>query len=384
MKRLLLGVILLSVLSFTNVTGQTFTCTIQNQHVTGTELFFDIYVLRTGGTALYLGNSDFVVTFNSANFSSPTYVVTAEGMTGWYTISAYPITAGNRAILNIQSPPFGSQLQFDARVQNISNSGNGTLIASVKITGISNFSGTANLQWRTSDPNKTVLATIANTDPWAETDVTSNGTYTNPGDASLPVEMTNLVASASREQGVVVEWRVESETDCAGFHVLRSLEQDGGYQQITAETNMISGRGSASDAKDYQFIDRNVETGKVYWYKIVEVSTDGKRETFGPISVTALSPIPVEFGFSEGYPNPFNPETTVNYQTALDGNISVIVYNIMGKQIRALVRESKPAGYYKSNWNGRDDQGNAVPSGIYFIRMQSGEFNKVRKVILMK
>jgi flagellar hook assembly protein FlgD len=97
-----------------------------------------------------------------------------------------------------------------------------------------------------------------------------------------------------------------------------------------------------------------------------------------------MSPVPVDFGFSQGYPNPFNPETTVDYQTALDGNVSVIVYNIMGKQIRALVHESKVAGYYKAAWNGRDDQGKAAPSGIYFIRMQSGDFNKVRKVMLMK
>jgi hypothetical protein len=383
MKSLLYVMIFLLLLPLTSVTGQNFTCTVRNQHVSGTELFFDLYILRTGGTPLYLGNADLVVTFNSGNFSSPSYVVTTEGMTGWYTISS-SILSSNRAILNIGQPPFSNQTQFDARVQNISNSGNGTLIASVKITGISNFSGTANLQWRTSSPNATIVWNFDNTDPWTAHNVTSNGTYTNPSDQSLPVAMTSVVASASREQGVVVEWRVESETDCAGFHVLRSAGSDGNYQQITDEANMIAGRGNASDAKDYRFVDRNVENGKVYWYKIVEVSTKGKRETYGPISVTALSPVPTEFGFSECYPNPFNPATTVDYKIAENCNVSVVVYDIMGKQIRTVVAGSKPAGYYKATWNGRDDRGEAVPTGIYFIRMQSADFSKVRKVMMMK
>jgi hypothetical protein len=385
MKRLLLGVILLSLLSFTSVMGQTFTCTIQNQHVSGTDFIFDIYMLRTGGTDIYLGNSDFVLTFNAGNFSSPTVDVVAMGTSrldgyGW----APDLQNGDRAILNISPPVIGSQSTFNSKIQVISNSGNGTLIATMIISGISNPAGSANLQWRRSTPNTTDINNMANSTPWAETNISGNGTYTNPSDQSLPVDMTGLTASASREQGVVVEWRVESETNCAGFHVLRSNAVDGAYQQVTAATDMIPGRGNASDAKDYRYIDRNVETGKLYWYKIVELSTDGKQKMFGPISVTAVSPVPTDFGFSQCYPNPFNPETTMDYRIAENGYVSVIVYDIMGKQIRLLVRESKPAGYYKATWNGRDDQEKAAPSGIYFIRMQSGDFSRVRKVMLMK
>jgi hypothetical protein len=385
MKSLLYVMIFLLLLPLTSVTGQNFTCTVQNQHVSGTDFIFDIYIVRTGSTDLFLGNSDFVLNFNTGNFTSPSFTKVSNGLTGHpYSIAA-SLIAGSRATLNVQPLGPTDYTEFDSYIEQVSNSAPGTRVATVKLTHITNPSGTAGLQWNTS---YTKVAHMNRDDstvpPFQETNVTSNGTYTNPSDQSLPVAMTSVVASASREQGVVVEWRVESETDCAGFHVLRSAESDGNYRQITDEANMIAGRGNASDAKDYRFVDRNVENGKVYWYKIVEVSTKGKRETYGPISVTALSPVPTEFGFSECYPNPFNPETTVDYKTAEDGNVSVIVYNLMGKQIRTLVTGSKPAGYYKAQWNGRDDRGEAVPTGIYFIRMQSADFSKVRKVMMMK
>jgi len=386
MKRVLIFVILLCLLSYLPVIGQSYTCTIRNQSVSSNNFYFDVYILRTGSDTLYLANADFAVNFNSAFFTNPVASrISSDLVIGPYTVSpaVVPLLTGNRIVVSVNPPYVDNIDDFNALVHRVSNSGYGTKIATVRVTNITTPSGTAGITWRTADPNKSFVFNYDNS-TFDMIDVTSNGTYINPSDYSLPVEMTSIVATASRERGVVVGWRVESETDCAGFHVLRSLESDGNYDQITPDAAMISGRGNASEAKDYEFVDRNVETGKVYWYKIVEVSTDGKRETYGPISVTALSPVPTEFGFSECYPNPFNPETTVDYKTAKDGSVSVIVYNLMGKQVRTLVSGSKPAGYYKALWNGRDDRGDAVPTGIYFIRMQSGDYSRVRKVMMMK
>ena len=85
----------------------TYTLQVANQHVSGTDFIFDIYLLRTGDTPIYLGNSDFVLEFNAANFTSPTATIAVEGLvTGWYPFGAEIIA--DRCIVNVGMPPFSN------------------------------------------------------------------------------------------------------------------------------------------------------------------------------------------------------------------------------------------------------------------------------------
>ncbi|MGE5457699.1 MAG: T9SS type A sorting domain-containing protein, partial [Methanococcaceae archaeon] len=81
----------------------------------------------------------------------------------------------------------------------------------------------------------------------------------------------------------------------------------------------------------------------------------------------------------QNYPNPFNPTTTIKYSVAGQGKVSIFIYDLLGRVISKLLDEEKPAGEYKITWNA-----SACPSGIYFIRMQTGQFSQSRKIILMK
>ncbi|MBN2356265.1 hypothetical protein JXO59_09135, partial [candidate division KSB1 bacterium] len=232
MKKLLIFLTVFCLFAMGGLYGQNFTLSIHNQHPIHPEgaFYFDIYMLRTGATALYLGNADLVVTFNSSNFTNPTYVIVSEGMTGWYTFAA-EITSGNRAVINISQPPFGDQPQFDARVQNISNSGNGTLIAQVKITGISDPNGYAGIQWRTSTPNAIVVNALSNVSPWGSTDITGNGTFTDPPDVTLPVELS-IFSAIAKNNRIVLHWITESEQNNTGFNIYRSLCPNSGFKKI--------------------------------------------------------------------------------------------------------------------------------------------------------
>ncbi|MCD4828212.1 MAG: DUF1565 domain-containing protein [Candidatus Cloacimonetes bacterium] len=84
------------------------------------------------------------------------------------------------------------------------------------------------------------------------------------------------------------------------------------------------------------------------------------------------------------YPNPFNPSTTIRCALPQDGNVSVRVYNARGQLVRTLVDGDMPAGYHDIVWDGRDNHGSAVGSGVYLCRMQAGSNSRVRKLLLLK
>ena len=106
--------------------------------------------------------------------------------------------------------------------------------------------------------------------------------------------------------------------------------------------------------------------------------------TFGPLVVEIISVLPREYALSQNYPNPFNPLTSIQYALPEAGQVELVVYNIMGHQVRRLVSGRKEAGYHKVLWNGRDDSGREVPSGIYFLRVQAGEFIQTKRMVLLK
>ena len=208
------------------------------------------------------------------------------------------------------------------------------------------------------------------------------GYHNEGGDVSLPVQMANLSATASREKGIILHWRTESEADCAGFYVWRSETEQGSYNRIT--TSLIPSEGNSSTATDYTFNDRNVREGTVYWYKIEEVTTEGESKFFGPISVTGINPIPTEFALSQNYPNPFNPETTFEYQLPEECYVSIKVYTLLGQEVRTLIAKSQPAGHWTVKWDGANNSGRKLSSGIYLLRMKAGSYTQIRKMTLTR
>jgi len=94
--------------------------------------------------------------------------------------------------------------------------------------------------------------------------------------------------------------------------------------------------------------------------------------------------VPFVTALKSNYPNPFNPITTIEYSIKDSAPVSIEVYNILGQRIRTLVNEPKKAGNYSVTWNGTDNNGRAVASGIYFYRMQSGKFTSTKKMIMLK
>jgi flagellar hook assembly protein FlgD len=83
-------------------------------------------------------------------------------------------------------------------------------------------------------------------------------------------------------------------------------------------------------------------------------------------------------------PNPFNPATTIKYSIAQDVDVSLVVYNVSGQRVRSLVDTHQRADVYKVAWDGLNDQGQQVASGMYFYKLVAGKFVQTRKMVLLK
>jgi hypothetical protein len=91
-----------------------------------------------------------------------------------------------------------------------------------------------------------------------------------------------------------------------------------------------------------------------------------------------------EFKLSQNYPNPFNPTTEIEYSIPKFQNVSLAVYDILGKQVKTLVNEQQYAGTHRVRWNGTDNSGAKVSTGVYFYKLTSGNMTQVRKMLLLK
>jgi hypothetical protein len=94
--------------------------------------------------------------------------------------------------------------------------------------------------------------------------------------------------------------------------------------------------------------------------------------------------VPDEFIVQQNYPNPFNPETTIEYAVQQSSQVELQIYNTLGQLVKTLVDDYKTTGEYSVVWDGKDNFGQAVPSGNYFYQIKMGEFISAKKMILLK
>jgi hypothetical protein len=102
------------------------------------------------------------------------------------------------------------------------------------------------------------------------------------------------------------------------------------------------------------------------------------------LGAVQLETRPEVYALGDNYPNPFNPETTIKYQLPDAVDVRLDIYNVVGQVVRTLVADNQIAGRYIVQWDATDDSGQDLSSGIYFYRLQAGEFQEVSKMLLLK
>ena len=122
-------------------------------------------------------------------------------------------------------------------------------------------------------------------------------------------------------------------------------------------------------------------TGYSYSFGYGENSYLVKTDETGLVTFTGniRNEIPRNLGLEQNYPNPFNPATTIRYQLPLNSDVELSIYNLLGQKVATLVGKKQPAGNYQVEWNAAE-----FSSGVYYYKLTTEKFQKVKKMILMK
>ncbi len=192
--------------------------------------------------------------------------------------------------------------------------------------------------------------------------------------AAFGATIENALANGAKT--VKLEWRTAAEIDNAGFNILRGRSGTGRFEKINQR--LIPARHDGQ----YVFVDDKVDVGGRYYYKLEAVDLNGDVTLHGPINIEVTAP--QEYVLQQNYPNPFNPTTQIRYELPKSGRVVLSIYNALGQEVRRLVDREQPAGYHLATWNGRDQQGKPVPSGVYHYRLQIGDYVATKKMVMAK
>jgi len=189
----------------------------------------------------------------------------------------------------------------------------------------------------------------------------------------VDVMLQAFSASAFSDE-VRLTWEVSDEVGIDSYRIYRASSGEGRgavYASIEA-----AGRTS------YQYVDRGVIAGEVYMYTLSAVEGDGTEKVLGDRKVTVGVPSVLYLG--QNYPNPFNPSTEIELRLPRAGEVELNVYDLSGRLVARIYSGRETAGVKRYEWDGKDERGNEVPSGVYFYRLRVGKRVLNRKMVLVR
>ena len=186
----------------------------------------------------------------------------------------------------------------------------------------------------------------------------------------VPVELTSFNSTVTGNN-IQLNWKTATETNNKGFEVYRNGKK----------IAFINGMGTTSEKQFYSFVDKDLTAGE-YNYRLNQIDFDGTQEIVGELTVNLT--VPEKFSLEQNYPNPFNPATTIGFSIPTSGFVTLKVYDVLGNEVTTLVNEEKPAGSYEVEFESHSGESLKLTSGVYFYKLQTGNFVETKKMILMK
>jgi hypothetical protein len=187
-----------------------------------------------------------------------------------------------------------------------------------------------------------------------------------------PLSVHLLDFTAERDgMAAIVRWRMSSADPTLAFYVWR---QEPPNERLRLTDAPLAGLA------DFEYRDRPPSARPAsYWLQ--QVSQDGQSVWHGPIPLQGLI---LSLGLSPNWPNPFNPHTSLGYTLPTHGMARLGVFDLKGRLVRTLVEGLMPAGIYTATWDGRDEHGVQLASGVYFARLETPGQMRTQKMVLTK
>lgn len=207
----------------------------------------------------------------------------------------------------------------------------------------------------------------------------------------VPVELASFNADVYGNT-VSLSWTTVTEKNNYAFEIERTSPTHSPYQgegvppfrdgRGWEKIGFVPGFGTTTESHNYAFNDEINSVGK-YQYRLKQIDFDGTSSYSDVISV--FVGVPSTFSLEQNYPNPFNPSTKIKFTvpvtlSGVEGSlVSIKVYDVLGNEVKTLVNEEKTAGTYEVTWNA-----DVLPSGVYFYKLQTGNFVETKKMLLLK
>ncbi len=209
----------------------------------------------------------------------------------------------------------------------------------------------------------------------ADFSISSSSELGSSAPSVLPVEMVEYgVTASSSSRFPIIYWETATEYENYGFEIYRRFgDESNSWQSI----GFVEGAGNSTSRKQYSLEDTAIEKSGYYYYKIVQMDFDGTTETFGPLEF--LFDAPERFSLAQNYPNPFNPITIIPVNIAHETQVSVVVYDVLGRRVSVLMDDVQQPGQYSLSFDA-----SRLASGVYFVRMVADGQVFTRKMMLVK
>jgi|GEM_PF-4901461 len=203
-----------------------------------------------------------------------------------------------------------------------------------------------------------------------------------PMDNVAPSTPQNVVADGGAGF-IQVDWQESPENDVAEYVVYRS------------STSPINPTDTLAvlEHPNVSYSDNSVEPEVQYTYWITAVDENGNESPLSasvtaiassPVGIDPITGMPVSFELYQNFPNPFNPSTTIVFDIPEPATVNLAVYNMLGQVVRTLVAGKLEAGRQNVQWDGKNEFGERLSSGVYLYRIEAGNFVQTRKLVLMK
>ena len=190
----------------------------------------------------------------------------------------------------------------------------------------------------------------------------------------------------------ILQWTTQSEQNSSYWNIYRGFSVNYGQAKMI-NAQPIEGANNTTEQTNYTYIDNyNFENNTTYYYWVENITLSGESSLYGPFELKVENndhnnvPNIVQYGLQQNYPNPFNPDTYISFALKQASNVTLEIFNSKGQKVRTLLNNSyiEKDKNIKVQWDGLDNQRRAVSSGIYFYRLNTGNKQFTKKMLLLK